>query len=456
MAEVNLAELRNRLAMKMEADESVQSAIRTQAWEKFAALGWPHAGTEDWKYTNLEKRWHHHLSAYCALKKDAEHYKDIDLQLIHGLRSTLLVYLNGQSCDGLSVIAEDPYAFSHGNPLHREQAAQRSPQMPRFVTPIAEQWNDEGTRIGKLSDIDQSAPYLLNTALAAEGAFISIPPGCTLEYPIQFAYISGVDGEEGAAFCRNLIEVGDGAHVQIIIRCHSEGEGQSSLNLVNEVWAGQDAKVEIYFLGDESAAAQTISQISISLAQGAFASVHTINAGSGLSRNDLQFRINGERAHADLFGLYIGDGEAHIDNQTLVDHAVPNCTSNELYKGILSGESTGIFNGKIIVRQDAQKTNAYQSNRNLLLSKRATVNTKPQLEIFADDVKCSHGATIGQLDEEAAFYLRSRGISAQNAQRMLTQAFAHEVVASIPLQFISHYIGEKLQAKLNGLAPAER
>ncbi|MBT9139295.1 MAG: FeS cluster assembly protein SufD [Syntrophomonadaceae bacterium] len=242
------------------------------------------------------------------------------------------------------------------------------------------------------------------------------------------------------AYPRNLIVLGAGSSVQILETFTSSGGDQAFTNLVSEVYVEEKAHLEYIKLQVEGNNATQINHTEIVQQKESTASVFTYTLSGGMVRNNLTIRIKGENAVGNMVGLYLLSGKTHCDNHTLVVHLVPNCESNELYKGVMNDESTGVFNGKIFVRKDAQKTNAFQSNRNILLSDDATCDTKPQLEIFADDVKCSHGCTIGSLDQEPLFYLRSRGIDENSAKALLLHAFAAETLENISIEPVKKHL----------------
>ena len=265
-----------------------------------------------------------------------------------------------------------------------------------------------------------------------------------LPKPVHLLFVSA--GHRTMSNPRTLVVAGSRAEAHIIESY--VGEGEYFTNAVTELALGEGAVIDHYKLQCESAAASHIATVQGFQERSSVFTSHSISLGGALVRNDINSTLNGPGCECTLNGLYIVGGEQHIDNHTALEHAMPHCASREYYRGILSGRATGVFNGKIIVRKDAQKTDAIQSNKNLLLSAEASINTKPQLEIYADDVRCTHGATVGQLDAEAMFYLRSRGISADEARRVLITAFASDVVDRVrvaPLRTeIERLVREKL------------
>ncbi len=268
----------------------------------------------------------------------------------------------------------------------------------------------------------------LNTAFAHDGAFIHLPDNIILEEPIYILYLNGSDEDHVISQPRNLIITGKNSQLSIVESYLGLSEKKYFTNTLTEMVINENTIVDHYKIQNENLNSFHISKTQVNQERGSTYSSHNVVLGGSLVRNNVNTVLNGEGCETNYYGLYFTRENQHIDNHTLVDHAKPHCHSNEFYKGILSGGSRGVFNGKIIVRKDAQKTNAYQSNKNLLLSNAASIDTKPQLEIFADDVRCTHGATVGQIEDEAIFYLRSRGVSEENARSLLVNAFASDVI----------------------------
>jgi Fe-S cluster assembly protein SufD len=289
----------------------------------------------------------------------------------------------------------------------------------------------------------------LNGAFAGDGIFILARRGKQVEQPVYIYLIS--DSRSGFIFSqpRSLVHVEAGASVQIAEHYITLGNQESFTNEVFELVAEQDAVVDYYKIQHEGANANHVGTTHIRQVGKCVTNAVTISLSGSLVRNNLNMIMESEHGESHMYGLSLLNGKSLVDNHTIVDNVKPHCFSNELYKAIMDEESTGVFNGKIFVRKDAQKTNAYQSNKNILVGERSSANTKPQLEIFADDVKCSHGCTIGRLDEESLFYLRARGLSEQNARSLLLHAFAVDILDKIkwePLrQYVDGLISERLQ-----------
>jgi Fe-S cluster assembly protein SufD len=288
----------------------------------------------------------------------------------------------------------------------------------------------------------------LNTAFAGEGAYIHIKKNKLVEKPIQVLHFSS--GNESALMLqpRNLIVVDENAHVQIIERHQSLTDNPVLTNSVTEIFANKRAIVDYYKVQNDRETASLIDNTFISQKQESHCSVHTFSFGGKLTRNNLNFYQKGERIDSTLKGVTIVGNKQHVDHNTLVHHIEPNCESHQDYKGIFGDSATGVFNGRVIVNKEAQKTNAFQANNNILVSDKASINTKPQLEIFADDVKCSHGCTIGQLDESAMFYMRSRGIPEKEAKALLMYAFSNNVLSSVKIPEIKQRITKIIANKL--------
>jgi Fe-S cluster assembly protein SufD len=303
----------------------------------------------------------------------------------------------------------------------------------------------------KIANKDESLTSL-NTAFANEGAYINIPKSKVVDKPIEIMYFS--TGSEAALLVqpRNLIIVGENSHVQIIERHQSLNENPVLTNSVTEIFAQKRAIVDYYKIQNDNLEANLIDNTYVSQQKETNVSVNTFSFGGNLTRNNLNFYHFGERIVSNLNGITIIGDKQHVDHYTLVQHSTPNCESHQDYKGIYSDRSTGVFNGKIFVEREAQKTNAFQKSNNILLSDKATINAKPQLEIFADDVKCSHGCTIGQLDETAMFYMQQRGIPKKEAKALLMYAFSNAVIESIKIpelkQRITKIIATKLGVKM--------
>lgn len=401
--------------------------IRKDALSRFETLGIPATKHEEWKYTNLTplSKTEFHPALYHTLSKDM-----VKQDLIAGADVILLVFENGKLNKELSSFDQLPKGITIGDLSDHYDH-------PAVVKNLA-----------KHASFVNEAMVALNTAHIAEGIFIHIAENVQSEKSIHLLSVSG--GEENTlAFPRNLLVVEKNASVNVIESFHSRDNNAAFINSVTEVVLGENAKAEWSKIQLENSNTFHISHTECVQEANSNFDIHTITFGGKIVRNNLHIVLKGRNITSNLNGLYVSNGESLVDNHTLVDHASPNCNSNELYKGVLDGNSKGVFNGKIFVRKDAQKTNAYQSNKNILMSDGASMNAKPQLEIFADDVKCSHGATTGQLDKEALFYLRSRGIGEESARAFLTIAFAEDVLNRISNDVLRDELKNRINERLN-------
>lgn len=403
--------------------------IRNEAIKIFEEKGFPTKKEEAWKYTSLNSLLKHNYSLF-PKHENAIEYKDIKPYLIHDIDSYKIIFIDGKYSSHLSETTHD------GLDVCLMSAALTK---PKYRLVIENYFNKVATKDSLSS---------LNTAFSCEGAYIHIPKNKLVEKPIQIVHFS--TGNEAALMLqpRNLIVVGENSHVQIIERHQGLTENPVFTNSVTEVFAAKRAIVDYYKVQNDKETASLIDNTFISQKQESHCSVHTFSFGGKLTRNNLNFFQNGERIDSTLKGVTIIGNKQHVDHNTLVHHIEPNCESHQDYKGIFGDNATGVFNGRVIVNKEAQKTNAFQANNNILVSDKASINTKPQLEIFADDVKCSHGCTIGQLDESAMFYMRSRGIPKKEAKALLMYAFSNNVLSSVKIPEIKQRITKIIANKL--------
>jgi Fe-S cluster assembly protein SufD len=305
--------------------------------------------------------------------------------------------------------------------------------------------------LGRHARFEDNPFAALNTAFFRDGAFIALPRNAVLEEPVWLVFLAlAAGGAPAVCYPRNLVVAGRASQATLVEVYAGLGEEAYFTNAVTEIVAEDGAVLDHYKLQQEGPAGFHFADTQVRLGRaGNFAS-HFVGLGGRWVRNEVRALLDAEGGECTLNGLYLAGGTQHMDNHTVIDHAKPRCASHELYKGILEGKARGVFNGKIYVRQDAQKTDAKQTNQTLLLSDDATINTKPQLEIYADDVKCTHGATVGQLDAEALFYLRSRGVGAEEARALLTYAFANDILGRIKVEPLR----ERLERSLLAAAPS--
>ncbi len=410
--------------------------LRKKALAAFEQLGIPTTKHEEWKYTNIKTK----LSKEFVLTPVESQVSAVVKNYIASLPpySFRIIFLNGIFHPELSIVP-DLKGVTVSN--LRDAHAANSTLLEKHL--------------GKLVNLSEEHFAALNTAFVNDGAFIHVQRNVQVHEPIYIQYFFTASDANAFTQTRSLVIVEDGASIQIAEDFRNASNISVQYNHVSEVYVGQNSTVDMVKLQLEVSNAICVHTLESQVQRDGKISVGTItfaspNTGTGnaLIRNNVTARLVGQNAHADLNGLYFGKENALIDNHILVDHVAPNCTSNQLYKGVLNDESTGVFNGKIFVKPDAQKTNAFQSSKALLLSNDASINSKPQLEIFADDVKCSHGAAVGQLDDNALFYLRARGIAKQEATQILTYAFAHEVLDHIRSKPIRQFLCDKLKDEL--------
>ena len=413
---------------QVDVDAAVHD-VRSDAIKVFEDKGFPSKKDEAWKYTSLNKILKNNYSVF-PKQENALEYHEVKKYFIHDIDTYKIVFIDGKYSSHLSETTHD------GMDICLMSAALSK---PKYRLVIENYFN-------KASDKDSLSS--LNTAFANEGAYIHIPKNKLVEKPIQIIHFS--TGNESALMLqpRNLIVVDENSHVQIIERHQSLTSNAVLTNCVTEIFANKRAIVDYYKVQNDVQTASLIDHTYIKQKRESHVSVHTFSFGGQLTRNNLNFYQNGERIDSTLKGITIIGDKQHVDHSTLVNHIEPNCESHQDYKGIFGDNATGVFNGKVIVEKEAQKTNAYQSNNNLLLNDKASINTKPQLEIFADDVKCSHGCTIGQLDESALFYLRSRGIPEKEARALMMYAFANNVLESVKIPELKQRINKIIANKL--------
>lgn len=304
--------------------------------------------------------------------------------------------------------------------------------------------------LARYADASKETFAALNTAFTADGAFLYVPKGAVLEKPVHVLFVSTAGDQPTVSHPRSLVLAEANSQAQVVESYAGWNSEVYFTNSVTEIVAGENAFIDHYKLQRESLEAFHISTIQVQLDRNANVSTQSISMGGALVRNHVNAVLDGEGGEATLNGFYLVNGKQHVDNHTCIEHAQPRCSSREVYKGILDGRARGVFNGRIIVRPDAQKTDSKQTNKNLILSEEALVNTNPQLEIYADDVKCTHGATIGQLDADALFYLRSRGIDLESARHLLTYAFAGDFVNHIKIEPVRAELEKILFAGLAG------
>ena len=411
--------------------ESFIHQKRKEALSNFSRLEFPTIKDEEWKYTSIAPLLKHNFVPAPGKKTISKDF--INSLLFDEMEHSLIVFINGR------------YSEQNSDMLNLPEGV--------IVGSIAEEIKNENeivlNNLGKYADYQDHIFTALSMAYTEDGAFIYIPEGKIVEEPIHIIFITTSENEKVLTQPRNLFVAGKNSQVTIIEHYVSAEESIHFTNAVTEIIADENAFVDHIKLQEESKKAFHIARMEVNQERNSNFHSHLISTGAELTRNDFNARFNDKGGECTLNGLYMIDGTQLFDAHTLMDHAKPHCNSHEHYKGILEDKSRGVFNGKVIVRPDAQKTNAFQENNNILLSDEALVNTKPQLEIFADDVKCSHGATIGQMDDDAKFYLKSRGIGEEASKGILLHAFASDVVTSIKIDSVRNYVEKIITQKFN-------
>ncbi len=440
---LELAESRRRETIGR-PEPAFVSALRERALARFGELGFPSPREEAWRGTNVKPIAEGDFAEPPHLSAEAARLAEAALAPYLFDAAATLVFLDGRLEPRLSkvpALGEGVVAASLAEALARH---------PELVEP----------HLGRHAGFERASFVALNTALWGDGAFLSLPRGAVLSGPVHliFAMTGAPTASERtvAAFPRNLILVGENAQVTLVetyvgLGSRDGADAPEPVYLtcgVTELVAGPGAAVDHYRVQRESREAFHVATFELVEGRASNVSSHSIALGGGLVRNDVNALLDGEGSETILNGLYMIGGRQHVDNHMRVEHAKPHCASHELYKGILDGKARAVFNGLIHVRHGAQKTDAKQSNRNLLLSPDAVANSNPQLEIFADDVRCTHGSTVGQLDDDAVFYLRSRGIGEEAARSILTYAFASDIVERIKVPAVRRDLEEYLFTRL--------
>ena len=407
-------------------------ALRKDAIEHFRLLGLPAPKSEAWKYTNIEKVLRHEYALDFSASEHDLTAADLEPFFIPGLDAHVFVLVNGRPAAGLSRIGALPEGVVVAG---LDEAAQEHADLVNRHLAQYANYKDEPFRA-------------LSTAFTRDGVFVYVPKGQVVEKPIHVLSLVKTDRD---LFLqpRTLVVAEANAQVKLIETNHDLTGTKTFTNALDEFFVAEDAQVDHYRIQDEGERASQVLTLQVYQLEQSVFRTNTVTLSGETVRNNFSFLPDAEHCESHLFGLVLAGGQMHVDNHTFVDHAKPNCFSNELYKNVIGDEATGVFNGKVFVRQDAQKTNAYQSNQSLVLSERARMYAKPELEIYADDVQCSHGATTGQLDPEALFYLRSRGIGERQARAMLLLAFARDVLDNVRIEPLRALLDEKVQERFH-------
>ena len=413
---------------QIEQLKSTLSSERAQALSQFLAAGFPTKKDEEYKYTDLSEA----VNKQYSLAPKQEFYitkEQLDQLHLGEEHFDFIVFVNGKFQKALSKISVENAefltlnnAFSSNKDLVEKYFNQIKPKNTAFTA--------------------------LNDALYSDGFFLFVPKNTVIEKPIHLFYISENQDENVFYTTRNLLIVEEGAKVEVIESHHNFDETYTFTNSVTEIFVGKNAKADWHKLQNDSQTTYLVDSTFAKQERDSLATVNTFAFGGKLVRNNLDFIHTGENINSFMNGITIIGNEQLVDHHTAVHHNEPNCESYQNYKGVFKDKAHGVFNGKVFVNKIAQKTNAYQQNNNILLSEGATIDTKPQLEIFADDVKCSHGCTVGQLNDEALFYLRARGISKKEAQALLLYAFANDAMENIDIEPLKLKVAKLLAEKL--------
>lgn len=405
--------------------------VRTNAFENFKQLGLPGNKHEEYRHTPLTRALEKNFTLN-NVQAAAQGNVNVENHFIPDLNEDRIVFING-------TFSREHSSADLPNGIQVRLLSELINDDPAIVT----------SYLSNFADYQTDAFTAWNTAAWTYGVFVHIPAKTIVEKPLVVYHITDATTGEQINTCRNLILAEKGSEATIILKNNSQGTNAHFTNTVTEVIVKENAGINLYTIQTDKGNTFEFNQTTVCQENNSRINCYTFTLDGKLVRNNLQLLLDGEGCDSHMYGLYLLDNDTLADNHTVADHRKPNSFSNELYKGIMNGRSNGVFNGKIYVRPHAQKTNAFQANRNIILTDEAGVNTKPQLEIWADDVKCSHGCTSGQLDEEALFYLRARGINKDTAKGMLLYAFAEEVVNAVKHSAIKTYLDKLISERLN-------
>lgn len=423
------AELFERLLMQ-NTEPDFLTKIRKDAFARFQEIGFPAQSLEDWRFTNVKPIAE---KVYTLPDEMADIPRGLLDETLHPeIRGPRLVFVNGGFREELSEVGSLP----DGVCITTFRKARES--HPELLE----------NHLAKLTDNENEHFGVLNGALMQDGMVIALEPNAVLKNVIQVAFITTPSVEPTIASPRNLLVFGANSEAHIVETHRSTAGGVYFNNAVTEVYMGSNSHVDHYRVQRESREAFHVNTLRLYEERAAHFRSHNIDLGGALVRNNLNGKLAGEGCEATLNGLYMLDGKQHVDNYMWMEHMEENIPSHELYKGVLDGQSSAVFHGRIFVHRNAQKTDAKQTNQNLLLTDDARVNTKPQLEIYADDVKCTHGATIGQLDQNALFYLMSRAIDRRTARNLLIHAFAADITERIRIATVRERVENLLKERL--------
>ncbi len=402
---------------------------RSEAIRKYVNTHVPTTKDEEWKFTNLRTL----AKKEFEIGKESEVSKEtIDNYSFLNVSNNRIVFVNGKFNNDLTnIISSQEDVYINNLPNAYKEKKEIIDQYFSSIAPEGEKFTS------------------LNTAFTYDGLFIHLKRSKVIEEPVHIIYIQDAQENNTMNQSRSLVIVEENAQLKLVEQYITLGENESLQNNVSEFIVAESARLDHIKIQDDKNKAHQVNNTNVVQAQKSYFANTCISLSGGLIRNNLNITQKGERCESFMNGLFFLQGKTHVDNHTMVDHTEPNCESNELYKGVVDDKSRGVFNGKVYVRSKAQKTNAYQQNANIILSDDAKIDTKPQLEIWADDVKCSHGATIGALDEEPLFFLRSRGIRENKAKALLLQGFVQEVIDRISIEDVRNHVEKIMDNRLN-------
>src|SRR5258706_4468311 len=423
-------DLKEKIVRAFEQTPDRKNIQRTEALQHFQKLGLPGNKTEEYRFTPITKALEKNFNFDQANPIDSK-IKSIDPFLIPDLEASIIVFINGIYTSDFSKVI--------------------SPENEIKISDLRKAVNQDEAPIYFEKYLKTSADTFsaLNSALWQDGVFVQVPAQTKVEKPLLILHINDAEKSQSISHTRLVVVLEEGSELTLIERSGSTGENNIFHTFAEEIIVKENASLDYVKIQNDEGKLHQVANTMIHQSDKSKLNTFTLTLSGALIRNNFNIAIDGENCESHFYGLYLLNGSTLADNHTVVDHLKPNSYSNELYKGVMDGNSKGVFNGKIFVRPHAQKTNAFQSNRNILLTDTATINTKPQLEIWADDVKCSHGCTSGQLDEEALFYLRSRGISLNEAKAILLYAFAVETLQPIKNPALKNYLDSLIAKRLN-------
>jgi Fe-S cluster assembly protein SufD len=406
--------------------------LRSHAMEKLKTAGLPGSKSEEYKYTRIARRLYDKIGLQ-PQDRDHENAQSHNYRFLKDEHAYHIIMHNGVFVPEASILPDRNGDFSIeslGEAIEKDEAPFR-----QYFGTIAKPEED---------------PFIaLNTGFTGHGLFIRIPAKKSPDLPLIIHHFYDRHVKAETVNPRSLFVLEDQSSADIVEAYYQSEDQELFINAVDEVITGRNTLLNFYKVQQTSPKSTLVDNTRIAQKKDGVVNTHTYTIDGAMVRNNLHIELQEEHCETHMYGLYVLSNDAHVDNHTVVDHIMPHSDSNEIYKGIMDDRSTGVFNGKIFVRPDAQKTNAFQSNKNILLSDHSKVNSKPQLEIWADDVKCSHGCTTGQIDEEQLFYLRSRGIPEQKARLLLLHAFANDVLENIKIDSLRKYLDETIMARLH-------